>query len=267
MWYKTAKKIMTQREAGFSNGLGDLRDTLQAGLSPFDHSDMFYQYLEETNPELAMQMDPSEAADALYDVSQEEFYNFKDWLEENISRGDYNDPNHTAMDWIGFSPPAWNVHLTDDANAIGDQGFQYGHPTLRGLHLTTHKPDEDRKKQPGYNFAFPADSSDAERATARGYYGKDAVMFYGGGADVYHYGDKEDQRLFWGKNVDPRMIFPIKRGEDRTWYIEDATGRVLVRGKSYAEVVEWVKTNYRMLQAIREKQNRQNLREKKTQAA
>jgi hypothetical protein len=163
------------------------------------------------------------------------------------------------MDYRGTTRrPEWNVHFTDNADAIGKNGFQYGHPDQYGVHLTTYK--RDRQKEPGFNFAFPADARDAKNAEREQKYGDEAVLFYGNGMDVDHFGDEERQRIFWGPNIDKRMIFPIQRDDEQGgWAVFDDTGRALVRGKDYNDVVRWVQTNYRMLQSIREKQLRQRL--------
>jgi hypothetical protein len=251
MWYRTAKQLM-KRESGYSKELGYLRDTLQGGINPFDYAFMYNAYLEETNPELAAQMDPDEASGAVERLEQQELDAFKSWLE--IQYSNYGNPIYPTMEWRSFARPEWNVHFTNFADDIGENGFQYGHPQVEGLHYTPGNSGTH-----GFNFAFPADARDANRAERDGKYGGDAVLFYGGGADTYHQGDEENQRLFWGKNVDPRMIFPIKYDREKGgWYVEDATGRTLVEGKDYGDVVRWVQKNYRMLQSIREKQRRKS---------
>ena len=258
MWYRTAKKLM-KRQSGYSTELGYLKDTLTTGIDPYDYLNFYHQYLEETDPELAEQMDPHEASEAVYDLNQQGLDAFKSWLgNQNIQGGNYEDPIYHTINWQGYSRPDWNIHFTNEADSIAQNGFQYGHPDTDGLHLTTHKRDENRKKEPGYNFSFPADARDAHKAERDGKYGNEGVVFFGGGADTYHHGDEEKQRLFWGKNVDPRMIFPIKRDGD-SWYVEDATGRTLVEGKNYGNVVNWIKKNYRMLQSIKEKEVRRSL--------
>lgn len=244
-----------RREAGYSTELGYLRDALTSDMDEFDYT-KFHRYLKDTDPVTAEHMDPEKAYKVFNDLGPLDVNKYNSWLVEQNLRSCYNDPIYTAMDWRKFSRPEWNVHFTEEADAIGANGFQYGHPELHGLHATTQQPDGDRKRQPGYNFAFPADAVDAQYAEEDGSYGNDAVLFYGGGADTYHRSDNEVQRLFWGKNVDPRMIFPIKRDSNGQWYVEDATGRILVNGKNYGDVVQWVKTNYRTLQSIREKQRR-----------
>lgn len=255
MWYKTAKKLMV-RGAGYSNELGYLRDTLKGGIDPDDYSHLYHDYLSETDEDAYNNTHTDEAMEAVYGLNPQDRNAFKNWLGgQNLEVGNYEDPIYHSMGWRGFSRPDWNVHFTDNADAIASGGFKYGHPELQGLHLTTYKTDASRKHEPGYNFALPARSSDANAAAREEKYGDEAVIFYGGGADAEHFGDDETQRLFWGKNVDPRMIFPIKHdNEEGGWYVADASGRVLVKGKEYGKVVQWVKTNYRMLQSVREKE-------------
>lgn len=257
MWYRTAKKILI-REAGYSNELQDLRHTLQSGINPYDWDYLVPEYLEHSN---SIDKNTNNKSYEWLDTANEnQINNFKNWLEnhndvQKSSDLGFEQPIGMAMEWNGYAKPEWNVHFTNNADAITNNGFQYGHPELYGLHQTTYK--KNRIKEPGYNFAFPADSRDAKNAETTGKYGNEAVIFQGGGADIYHYGDEEKQRVFWGKNTDPRMIFPIKRDREQGgWYLSDATGRELVRGKDYSDIVKWVKNNYRMLQSIKEKQDR-----------
>jgi hypothetical protein len=250
MWYRTAKKII-QREAGYSTELGYLRDKLKGGIDPFDYSHYVEEYLQENEADSEYLAGDTE--EWLYDADDAQRAAFTQWLEGvkqiQFEPQHHDTPIYNTMDWRGFARPEWNVHFTNHADSIGQNGFQYGHPEVDGLHYTRGHSGKN-----GFNFAFPADSEDAQISAGDGKYGDEAVLFYGGGADTYHHGDEEKQRLFWGKNVDPRMIFPIKHDSSGKWYVEDATGRTLVEGKNYGDVVQWVKKNYRMLQSIREKQ-------------
>lgn len=267
---KNTKRTL-QRWAGYSTELGMLRDTLKGGINPHEWSFLLPEYLQETDP-ASEHTDGDDTLDWFYSASPEQLDGFKSWLEEhpdvlNSSERDYDQPIGMAMDWRGHAHPSWNVHFTNDANGIASNGFAYGHPELHGLHLTTHKRDAYRTREPGYNFAFPARSRDAYNAEREGKYGDEAVLFYSGGADVYHHGDEENQRIFWGKNVDPRMIFPIYRDDERGgWVVYDAYDRPLVHRQKYDDIVRWVQTNYPMLQNSNEKrqrEERQRLRRQK----
>lgn len=207
-----------------------------------------------------------ERPDSVWEFGQEwlEFANsnrqktFSEWIKNSGILDDmdsYHRPAYTAMDYSKFIPNTWLVHFTDDADSIASQGFEYGHSDYsEGLHLSTWK--SNRKFEKGYNFAFEAFSSDADDVAASKKYGKEAVVFWGSGVKVYHYGDEEKQIIFWGDKVDPQLIFPMYSNYDE-WYTSFA-GRDYLKStdeKSYTfdDVVNWIINNHSMINNIRNK--------------
>ena len=241
MWWRVAKRF-----AGYSTELGILNSVLQNGYDPHDYPEQVYRHLEEDEPE-----DPYEHGMNWIESSDEDqLLDYKNWLEDNQpGNGDFHDPPYTAMESQGFSKPDWRVHFTDNPMEIAEQGLQYGHPDYHGVHLTTQKVD--RTKEPGFNFAFPANSRSLQRSE-EGRYGKHAVVFMSGALETYHHGDEESQSVVWGPHVRKDMIFPIYNRYEG-WTVEDWRGRELVAGKTREEAIEYVKTNWRMLQNIRNK--------------
>ena len=158
------------------------------------------------------------------------------------------------MIFEGVVKPTWLIHFTDDPDGIAMNGFKYGHEEFRGLHLTTYKGD--RMKFPGYNFYFDTDNERDYRSTARqGKYGKHAVVFWGSGVEAWHSGDEERQVVFWGPSVRKDMIFPVKN-DYGDWTVFGWNDRELYKSESIEDAVNWIINNYRMLQSIRDKQNR-----------
>jgi len=261
-WYKTA----------YSNENAWLRDYLKSGFDPYGYQYEIYKYLVDNG-------EAEEDVDEYYLVSEqwiidnenneEEIQNFKDWLSRNQQYSwETEKPPHESMDYRSYVKPTWLIHFTDDARSIADNGFEFGHEEMdRGLHLTTNKGE--RRSGPGYNFAFEVSDSNALSGDK---YGDEAVVFWGDGVKVYHYGDEEDQVIFWGKNVDPRMIFPITKS-DGSWVVEHPGRDEPLYGVPpyYAEpddkfedpdlsdVIDWVINNYRMLQNIEDRNEKKKL--------
>jgi hypothetical protein len=91
----------------------------------------------------------------------------------------------------------WLIHFSRLASEIALDGFKYGASDQSDLGLTTHKGNAERFSEPGYNFAYISTN------LGRNYeaYGDGAVMFQNAGVHVYHYGDDENQVIFFGPDV------------------------------------------------------------------
>lgn len=139
----------------------------------------------------------------------------------------------------------WLIHFTDDPDSIKREGFKIGLDRMDRLGLTTwFKNEGGSKKYGGYNFAFTADSKYAYYAMRKGSYGKHAVMFRNSGVKIYHYGDEEDQIVFWGADVDPKGIVPMYGNGNGDWVIHSQKiDRVFFEG-SFENAIKWVETNY-----------------------
>lgn len=203
-------------------------------------------------------------------ASDADIARFREHVENNASRFDAG-PAKPAYEHMSFNrlvKPTWLVHFTDDPYAIASEGFTHGWDSTEGLGLTTHFSDEARSRGPGFNFAFTVGSRDARNAlNSRGQgpkYGKHAVVFWAGGVEAYHYGDGEDQMIFWGPEVSPSRIFALWNGEDDGWCVRNAVDRVVfgvdpdapyderAAGKDFEEAAEWVVANHRMLSGTQE---------------
>lgn len=288
MPYHSASRLIA-----YSPEQGMLKTYLEQGFDPYDYSYELEQWLEDhvceecdtgDDPDcdkcsgaLRAKVDKITGGDdstAWIDTASDaDLARFREWAEQQISSSTGPDrPVYEHMSYERLVKPTWLVHFTDDPEKIASDGFKYGWESLEGLGLTTHFTDKARKRGPGFNFAFTIGSRDAKNA-ARGHhrdgskYGKHAVVFWAGGVEAYHYGDEENQVVFWGPEVQPSRIFAIWNDGDNSWYVYDAVERVVFgmppddydnQGtvKSFEEAAEWVVDNYRMLSRTEEKVER-----------
>ena len=141
----------------------------------------------------------------------------------------------------------WLVHFTDSPYDISAEGFKIGMDNMDRLGLTTwFKNDGFDKKYGGYNFAFIANGRDAINAASAGKYGRSAVLFQNSGVHCYHYGDDEDQVVFWGADVSPNSIIMLLKNEG-AWRVYShyrlGNGSEYLFTGDYEECVNWVMKN------------------------
>lgn len=137
----------------------------------------------------------------------------------------------------------WLIHFSDHAESIAQSGFKHGVDDMSRLALTTWMSDGD-KLDGGYNFAFKATSRYALSAASRGTYGKHAVLFRSSGVEAYHYGDEEDQVMFWGEDVEPHDVVLLRRDYDEWKVIARSAKREVVFSGSFEDAVKWVIANF-----------------------
>lgn len=242
LWFKFAT---------YSTDLAYLRDYLKGGLNPYDFHQYLDEYYEEQGGFPRGYVDSIQYMDEMPD---EERAAFKEWLEKNdvASRFVADDPSYApsylSLDYSKVVPPTtWLVHFSDAADDIASEGFQKGHWDMSNLGYTTHFTKES--KEPGWNFAFDANSRDADFAAAKGHYGNEAVMFMSAGVEAYHYGDQEHQIVFWGPAVKDTVHL---RRDGSEWYVSSSRdGRTLYQG-DFRDVAEWVQNNYQQYRNVLE---------------
>lgn len=131
----------------------------------------------------------------------------------------------------------WVGHFCSDAQSIAQRGFIFGESDPRSLGLTMHKSDNARHRTSGYNFGFLL--NDLRKNFEGGVhhndmkYGDELVLFQTSGVSAYHYGDNENQVIFWGPHVD--WVIPIVRASvsDDDRHSEDDYA-VLAKDGTYA---------------------------------
>lgn len=200
---------------------------------------------------------------------EEDFYTVADKIGQSMAPKEVEDflrymnnnnpgdvPSHSLMDLQnhgrkGHVPPTtWLVHFTDNADEVGESGFEQGQSDINRLALTTHQGKAE-KQYGGYNFAFFADSKYAVQAARSGKYGKDAVMFQAAGISIYHHSDDENQVVVWGKDVPTSaMVLLIGQG-DNEWMVR---ARHLKRDEvfkgDFKSCVGWITQNYRQYRKV-----------------
>jgi hypothetical protein len=168
----------------------------------------------------------------------------EDFIYHLHKRNSEEAPSWSHMDFESYILPSneWLVHFSDNADNIKSSGFVYGVDQMDKLGLTTYL-GKIEKEFGGYNFAFIADSKYALHAAKIGRYGKHAVMFRAPGVKVYHYGDQEDQIIFYGKDVNPKDIVLIlnQYGE---WQVQGGHRGYIFKSENFEDVVNWVEKNY-----------------------
>lgn len=151
----------------------------------------------------------------------------------------------------------WLVHFSDHADDIARQGFIYGMDDMDRLGLTTYFKKE--AKTGGYNFAFTANSWEANQVADSTKYGKHAVLFQNSGVMIDHYGDQEDQVIFHGEDVDPRNIVYLEN-DYGDWIVKPHPTKYRKEGQEtkgggvfkgdFQTCVAWVIKNYRQYAKI-----------------
>ncbi len=146
-------------------------------------------------------------------------------------------PSWTQMDFRKvLKPGTWLLHKGNNYDILKN-GFQLGEDDITKLALTTYR----KKHGPGFNFAFPAFSGDYNEEK----YGKHAFLFQSAAVLVDHYGDEEEQAIFWGPSVNPANIFSIDYDEyeDRPWKITTRRGNLLHGFETLDAAASWVVKN------------------------
>jgi GNAT superfamily N-acetyltransferase len=177
----------------------------------------------------------------VWDMVPDEYYDRFGKEKSDTLSTDYaaEAPSWAHMSFEKIVKNQWLVHMTDDPDGVADSGFTHGMYDLTHLGLTTWYTDK-AKEMGGYNFAFPANNvpNDATK------YGKNAVMFTASGVQVYHYGDEEDQVIFWGR--DARNIIPIYFDHnDYRWNLPGGdNGNPIFSSEKLDDVIDWVSKNF-----------------------
>lgn len=218
---------------------------LERPLSTYDHWHMledeseFQQAAELAGVDFSALSD-DDKLDACY-LIDEILQARPDWKDELGYKLVEVDPME-APTWAFFTlekkqllpPPTPLVHWSNSTRQIYKRGFQFGCEDIQRLGLTTYR--RRRTVCPGYNFAFLADSGEAENSERK--YGDSAVLFRSSGVQAYHSGDEETQVIFWGPSIteivgyledehndylgEDRIKLTTRRGEARFSSIDQA---------------------------------------------
>lgn len=243
----------------YSNQLGDVKSNLKD--KHLDIADLYHHFSTWNGSNAILKrsrIKPNVFDDPNYDDDWHDKMtrigsNMKpDEKEKFISYMHQNDPAETPT-WAHIDYQriikrnTWLVHFTNEPYAIRSKGFQYGTSDPSKLGLTT-LTSTDSKKYGGYNFAFVAGSSYARHAAHDEKYGNHAVMFQSAGVEGYHYGDEENQVIFYGPHVHPNSIVILIRDSDE-WCVHPTHGnRECLYKNTFNKVEQWVMNNYQQYQ-------------------
>lgn len=223
---------------------------------------LFRDWMQDTHPELEDldYMDDLDFSD-LKDRYEEYFDEFENALENGLYR---NEPevfsstrrNMDLMNQKILPNNTLLVHFSDNANYIAQEGFTVGADDISNLGITRHVNKGYESK--GYNFAFLADSRDADFTSRSGKYGKDAVLFRNSGVHFFHYGDDENQVVFHGPDVKEFILLRKVYGDFRVIGNDSYTAKeylfdpTLTRKSesSYMQCVKWVETNWQQYRKV-----------------
>lgn len=227
-----------------------LGDYLKIDADPYDFTYLvsdYYEWLGEDPPEAFDADDPHDFFET--DDGKAVEKDFVKWLtSEGLDQfevaNDAHAPAYLHFQVRGDAPAdTWLVHFSDEAAGIARDGFLHGHPDERTLGLTTWFVDSVRKAEAGWNFGFRATSGDANNAAYNRKYGRDAVLFQAPGVRAYHWGDEEEQVIFWGPSA--KRFIPLHRDSDRDgWYVADTKTGEPVREGTFREVVAWATDHF-----------------------
>ncbi len=171
---------------------------------------------------------------------------------------DSNDATLLCMEYEGIYKKNWIIHFTSAENAqyITKDGFTYGTSDVERLGLTTWYKKE-AKKYGGFNFGYNINTYKRYyRDSGWGNtfkYGDSCIMAMVSGIRVEHYGDQEEQIIFWGKSASSiLMIYDSDAYDSDTYgselkgdyYVENyKTGKAIYSG-DFEDVVDWVVKNH-----------------------
>lgn len=220
-----------------------------------EQNDYLDEVSEIVGEELTSAQDMEEhEPDVFYKLPPEIQKECGEWAVERHAVDDPSDAptsHHMSLNKPQLLPrTTWLAHFTDKPWDVAREGFTKGVDRMDRLGLTTWLGDHD-KDYGGYNFAFVADSRHAAWAASQGKYGgKGVLLFQNSGVHCYHYGDEEDQVVFWGADVSPKEIVLVTKEYDE-WQVQGnhdlggERGNVVYKDESFEKVVKWVMQNHR----------------------
>lgn len=145
----------------------------------------------------------------------------------------YELPSWCTMYFNRIVKNEWCIHFGSDSENIAREGFTGGTPEIEHLAYTNAG---QQKPYAGYDFAFLIN----DRSVDYNEYGDEAVIFRTSGIEVFHYGDNQNQVVFWGPNV--KSFIPIHQ-EDGDWVVYGQKGQILFRGENPSDVANWATFN------------------------
>ena len=161
-----------------------------------------------------------------YEFDEEELEKIEDYCNEydeaileDILDGKYKDYKKEFADWLNYYAPSWPtsnvmdytkdinngwlIHFSDNAWQIWQEGFQYATDSIDRLGYSNAGSTKGKSSE-GFDFAYNAESNFTRYMFNRWgepKYGNEAVMFRASGVQATHFGDEEEQVMFYNKDA------------------------------------------------------------------
>lgn len=155
-----------------------------------------------------------------------------------------------CSEYRGIYKKDWILHFTDTKSAYDIQrnGFTHGTEDVEQLGLTTNTSKE-YKQNGGFNFGYNINTYKRYYKSTRWSdfkYGDVCVMATTSGIRTYHYGDEEEQIIFWGKTASNFVIIDSATNYDvkGDWVVADKHTDRPIYSSNFESVVDWVVKNY-----------------------
>ena len=190
-----------------------------------------------------LEMDDYEMVEVIGPLFNTVLAPYADKFIDMVSRsGDTEVPLFVVADYVRDVKNEWLIHMTDNLIGVSHEGFSIG-VEIDELAYTPGRGTTKWKYGPGYNFAFTADNAKYAENT----YGKYCVLFQASGVQIYHYGDNEEQVIFYGPSA--RNLIFIYKDEygdySGSWVIKsEITGRLLCHFDDLQGCVNWAIQNF-----------------------
>lgn len=136
----------------------------------------------------------------------------------------------------------WLIHFTDNnPYDIIKNGFESGQTDMSKIGLTHQHNSYGNDK--GYSFAYDAYEFNKYASNRNGFkYGENIILFQAPGIKVWHFGDEENQVIFWDE--DAKNLMPIVEGDEGYKVVSDKTGAIIYANEDLEKVVDWVIYNF-----------------------
>ena len=224
-WASTASSCEKARDLAYSCSyyIGKYIKEIYYRYSEFENllNDGEFDYEDESLVEMFLNMlEENNLCDHFVSEMQNivDYYELPSWCTMNFNRVVKNE---------------WCIHFGSDSENIAREGFTGGTPEIEHLAYTNAGA---QKSSAGYDFAFLIN----DRSVDYNGYGDEAVIFRTSGVEIYHYGDNQNQVVFWGPNV--KSFIPIHQ-DNGDWVVYGQNGQVLVRCGRPSEIALWATEN------------------------
>ena len=224
-WASTASSCEKARDLAYSCSyyIGEYIREIYYRYSEFEDllNDGEFDYEDESLVEMFLNMlEENKLCDHFISVMQDivDYYELPSWC---------------IMDFNRIVKNEWCIHFCSDSENIAREGFTSGTEDIGHLAYTNAGV---QKSSAGYDFAFSIN----DRSTDYSEYGDEAVIFRTSGVEIFHYGDNQNQVIFWGPNV--KSFIPIHQ-DNGDWVVYGQNGQVLVRCGRPSEIAIWATEN------------------------